>query len=253
MRNPQLLVLAFRVLYPDKLNSNLMWHIFLIGLAVGIGAAATPGPINVEVVRRTMSYGSRIGISFGFGAVTADLLYLSGISLGALALVTSLPNYGKAILLLVGAALIAWIGIRILFIRPNQLTDEEKAAIADRRTPARLRGSNKSPVRSFILGLVLTLASPTTVLYWGAVSVAAAHATEESGSVFALPLVSGVAVACLGWVTIAVVVAGRFHRKLSMRTYLLIEHAFGIVLLSFAVLSVLEALRLLSKYYHFHH
>lgn len=223
-----------------------MWHIFLIGLAVGIGAAAMPGPINVEVVRRTFAYGARIAIAFGFGAIVADLLYLTAISQGAVALVTSLPDNGKALMLIVGAALLLYVGIRVLRLKPIEISDAEREAIANAHTPRPLRNSNKSPLRSFVLGFLLTITSPSTIIYWGVVSFGVVHHAKANHLVTA-SLVAGVAMACTAWVIGATYVTSHFHRRISMRSYLFVERALGITLLVFAALSIAESIVLLTR------
>jgi len=49
--------------------------LFLNGLALGLGAAAPIGPVNVEIARRTLRFGRRAGFLLGCGAVTVDVGY----------------------------------------------------------------------------------------------------------------------------------------------------------------------------------
>src|SRR5579862_1875601 len=57
---------------------------FMTFLALGLGAAAPIGPVNVEIARRTLRGGFWPGLTLGAGAVTVDCLYslLSSQSLG---------------------------------------------------------------------------------------------------------------------------------------------------------------------------
>ena len=56
-----------------------MYHVvitLLIGIAIGLSAAAPIGPVNFEIIRRNLTLGLKAGIGFGLGACTADLCYL---------------------------------------------------------------------------------------------------------------------------------------------------------------------------------
>src|SRR5947209_14338508 len=84
----------------------------LRGVALGIGAAAPVGPVNVEIARRTLKRGFRAGFALGCGAVTVDVTYavLASLSLGA-----AMKNlWALRIVGLGGAAVLAWLGIASL-------------------------------------------------------------------------------------------------------------------------------------------
>ena len=83
-----------------------MWKIYLLGLTVGLGAVAAPGPINVEIVRRSLAYGARIGGAFGLGVFAADLCFLVATSMGAAAIINGLPPWARAAIFGVGAILL---------------------------------------------------------------------------------------------------------------------------------------------------
>lgn len=220
----------------------MLFQLMLYGATVGLGAALAPGPINLEIVRRAITRGPRYGFAFGMGAVTADLTYLTLAALGAAAVIMTLPVWGKVLLSFVGTALLLFIGVRVLRLRPQDVSlgsanGEETLA------PAGM-GPRPSLLRSYLLGLALTLSSPTTFLYWLGISVFAAQHFAGSGSL-ALPLTLGVGGACTLWVTTVVLLAGRFHRRISPGTVLVVERVIGVALIGFACLSALNGLRML--------
>src|SRR3982751_2213468 len=60
---------------------NFPWLI-LKGILLGLGAAVPIGPVNVEIVRRTLRGGFLGGFALGCGAVTVDVCYAVLSSLG---------------------------------------------------------------------------------------------------------------------------------------------------------------------------
>lgn len=225
-----------------------MWEIFVLGLAVGFGAAAFPGPINLEVVRRSVSQGTRGGVAFGLGAVSADLIYVTGTSLGAAALVAALPGWSKPVMYLLGAALLFGLGITALRAK---VALEDPPPISPRVSPKVKQRLEKTQdtglIHGYLLGFVLTFTSPSTLAYWAFVSVSATgHALQQGGSI-TLPLVIGVGTACTIWVFFAATIAGLFHRKISPKAYIYIERAAGIALCTFAAVSAYKGIELLTK------
>src|SRR2546423_14881985 len=56
--------------------------LILKGILLGLGAAVPIGPVNVEIVRRTLRGGFFAGFALGCGAVTVDVCYAILSSLG---------------------------------------------------------------------------------------------------------------------------------------------------------------------------
>src|SRR3954452_25223415 len=52
-----------------------LWLLVFKGIALGLGAAAPIGPVNVEIARRTLRFGRGAGFLLGCGAVTIDVGY----------------------------------------------------------------------------------------------------------------------------------------------------------------------------------
>lgn len=223
-----------------------MEEAFFFGMLAGFGAAAFPGPINLEVVRRAVSHGSRAGAAFGFGAVSADVAYVLGITSGVAAILTTLPDWGKAIIYLVGAVLLLLLGITALRSKSVgvEIPESAEAPVLPTAVPP---APNVGIFKGYFLGLALTLSSPSTIAYWVFVSVPATQFAEGEGYV-ALPLAAGVALACTIWVALAATIAGLFHRRLNPQTYIIIERITGIGLCGFAFYAAFQAIRILLRW-----
>lgn len=228
-----------------------MLQIFTLGLALGLYAAAMPGPINLEVIRRSISRGPRAGLMFGFGACLADITFVLLSSLGALALVNSMPFWGKAVMWLTGAIILFWLGIRGLRARVPQNGICKEPTDPGFQIIAPVKATPVEMLQQFFIGLFLTLSSPPTIMFWifNSLMVASTHLTggEEQNQNVPFLLAAGVGVACVSWVICAVTVSGRFHRNLRPRTYVWVERITGGALCCFATYAVYEAIKILIQ------
>lgn len=228
-----------------------MLQIFTLGLALGFYAAAMPGPINLEVIRRSISRGPRIGFMFGMGASLADVTFALLSSLGALALINSMPMWGKAIMWLSGAIILFFLGIRGLRARVPLVPPTTEPTNPKSHFIPPVKARPKEMVQQFFVGLALTLSSPPTIMFWvfNSLMVASTHLTgsEEENQNVPFLLAAGVGVACALWVSGAVFVTGRFHRNLRPRTYVWVERITGGALCCFATYALFEAAKILLK------
>lgn len=229
-----------------------MLKVFLVGLALGFYAAATPGPINLEVIRRSIARGSRIGLPFGLGACLADVLFVLLSSLGALAIINSLPLWGRAVMWLVGSMILFWLGVKGLMVKlppSNNNTPGKNASVDFWEDQPKVTIGDM--VSSFLFGLALTLTSPPTILFWvfTSLSIASTNLNRLPHENVHVPylLAAGVGVACTIWVTGAAFVSGKFHRNLRPRTYLWVERIAGIAFCGFAVFALIKAIITLIK------
>jgi len=89
-----------------------MWHLLFLGVILGWGAAIPIGPMNLEMARRNLRFGTSYGFALGLGACTADLTYIVLITSGALVLLHH-PLTLK-IVGVVGAFVLAWFGLQAI-------------------------------------------------------------------------------------------------------------------------------------------
>lgn len=72
------------------------------------------GPVLLMIIQKTLTLGKRAAISAGIGSALADTVY-AAIGLLTLSLIADFINEHQAVIMLVGAAIIGFIGTKILF------------------------------------------------------------------------------------------------------------------------------------------
>lgn len=131
----------------------------LYGFLLGWSVAWPPGPINAEMLRRSLTRGFRPAIAVGLGACSGDALWAIAVLLGAGLLIGEtvravLAWTSTGLLLLLAAVFLsaAWLAWR----KPPPSASPDPVA------PWRLRGG-------YLLGLTMALSSPWNIAFWLAV------------------------------------------------------------------------------------
>jgi threonine/homoserine/homoserine lactone efflux protein len=126
---------------------------------LGLGLSAAPGALNVETVRRGMRHGVSSALTVQVGALLGDALWVAGTTAAvALRLHSSLA--APAFMALGGGALL-WTAWRVW--RPPGTSPAVPTA-------APVRGHAPGAVgRGLVVGAVLALSSPLTLVFWAAV------------------------------------------------------------------------------------
>jgi threonine/homoserine/homoserine lactone efflux protein len=191
------------------------------GFVLGFAIAAQVGPIGVLVIRRSLTDGMLAGLCTGMGAAVADASYAAiaawGITAGAGSVTSSLLFRSLA------AALLAWMGVRILRADPPVIALEPPRAA--------------SYGRAFASTVALTLANPATIASFAAASTAlgvgtAAHPRALLG--FAGSVLAGSA----GWWLALSAILGAFRTRLGPSALRGVQLVAGATLLGFAVLAL---------------
>jgi threonine/homoserine/homoserine lactone efflux protein len=127
---------------------------FLTLSATVFVAALTPGPAVTAIVARAIADGPRPAMAINAGVVTGDLLFL-GLAVGGMAAAAhSLGEY-FAVLAVLGAAYLAWQGVRLWRTEPRV------AAVA--------RAGHESHFwRNYAAGLLLMLGHVQAMLFYAA-------------------------------------------------------------------------------------
>lgn len=94
-----------------------MWIDILKGFAVGMCASAPIGPIAILVIQKSLSKGHKAGFVSGLGASVVDTFYAC-IAIFALAFAQSLIDTHQNLILLVGGAVLAIVGVTMAFSDP---------------------------------------------------------------------------------------------------------------------------------------
>ena len=190
----------------------------LAGLIMGFVYAATPGPVNVETVRR--------GVNGGF---LDSLAIQAGTSVGRI-LYALLALFGAGVLLQ-GATLqlaMGVFGVTVLFYLG--LT-----AIRDGRTgmvPTKIKPTGSEPaMQAFWTGAVLSLANPLAVVFWLSIGSRMVHDPLLDGPSFLTGFFAG----CITASLFIAVFASMWVSKLSSRVMVMVSYVCGIVLIGFGV------------------
>lgn len=210
------------------------------GIALGLGAAAPIGPVNVQIARRTLRAGFAGGFFLGCGAVTADVIYavLSSIGLQRVADlgVVQWP------LRVAGIGLLTYLGVVCLRGERDAWRHDPVSANAEA-----MGGSMRS---AYVTGLAMTLFNPMTLAFWFVAVPAmagsqpiylAGHRARDPAQ--DLPLLCvGVFIGTLAWVTTfcaLLAFAGRYRRNGWLA---LADGVGGVTLLVFAAAALLSSL-----------
>jgi threonine/homoserine/homoserine lactone efflux protein len=130
-----------------------LWDLLRYAIALAI-LVATPGPVVVATVARTLSGGMRAAVPLAAGVAVGDVLWplLAIFGLAALADV-----WGQLMQVLhyVGAGILIWMGWRLV-ARPRE-------ALAERPDPALLR---RDAGRAFLAGLLVNLGNPKSIFFF---------------------------------------------------------------------------------------
>ena len=167
------------------------------GFLLGWSVAWPPGPINAEILRRTLLPPSRGGgfwpaWQLGLGACTGDFLWALAVMAGAGALLNT-PTIRSAlgivsfILLLLLAAIFArnaWRSARHL---SSQNPLEEGSAL------------QKNKFSGYLLGLTITLTSPWNVGFWLAIIGGQQSVTHDTSFVNSLAFAGSVVIGAVAW------------------------------------------------------
>lgn len=205
-----------------------MMHLLLVGILLGMGAAIPIGPVNLEIIRRNLRFGTSYGIVTGLGACSADITYLVLLCLGALALL----QYPLVlhILGLLGSLILIWFAIGAF--RSN--SSEKKETI---KVP--------SLARYGIEGFVITMMNPYTVLFWASIS-SQISLTAFTGKNALLLTGIGVVIGTVGWVLVLNSLVHFSRHKLTATTIKWLNYTGGIILLGFAVSGIYKTILLLK-------
>lgn len=200
------------------------WHVFLSSLLLGWGAAIPFGPINLEMMRRNLTFGWRFGMCFGSGVCSADLTYVALLCMGTLPLL----NHTNLLQLVTvtGSLVLAWFGYKALRAAPA--------------TSLQISQLSKPAIRNWIEGYLLTLINPYTILFWASVSTQLALITAAHMDSMILASI-GVVLGTFSWVCVFNGILHFTRHKLTPVTAKLLNRLGGVILVGFAVYGLYHA------------
>ena len=202
-------------------------HLMIIGIFLGWGAAIPLGPINIEMIRRNLTFGFRSGIALGIGATTADATYLVLLMLGALIFLTHLLVL--AVVGIVGAVILAYFGWRNIVSQPSQKLQQLR---------------QRKFLAIWLSGYVITLLNPMTIIFWSSISSQIASITL--GRPIAIIFVAlGVILGTLSWSFLLNSMLHFTRHKINQRALRIFNLIGGSILIIFAIIGLLHSIQLL--------
>lgn len=204
-------------------------HVVLIGMAIGLAAAAPLGPINFMVIRNVMRGGLGSGLAAAAGSVIGDGLLASIAAFGIRAIQSFIAEHAIA-LQFVGGLLMMAIGFR------TALTKIDEAALV--AAPV----SGATALRHTATTLALTLTNPATLAGMLAMFAGVAPALKLAGAFDrALAAVIGVMLGSLLWWLILSSLTATLRSRLSVGTLATINRWSGILIAGFGIALLLNA------------
>lgn len=192
------------------------------GLAIGLGAAAPVGPVNILVIQRALAGQSGAGRLLGFGAALGDALFAIIAAFGLGAIGALLATYAAALRVIGGLVMIAF------------------AVVVWRSAPhvEAAPGADRGP-RLVALGFSVAATNPASLLFFigsfSAIGFLGLGQDSEAHRLNSALLVLGVfAGAMLWWVGVSEV-AARLRGRISDAHLRLLNHGTAIALAVFGV------------------
>ena len=195
----------------------------LKGFLVGICASAPIGPIAILVVQKSLSKGHKSGFVSGLGASVVDTFYAS-IAIFALAFAQRFIEQHQNMILIVGGAVLAAVGVSMAFSNPfRKLKDDGESSV--------------SP-KDFGQAVAMGLSNPMAIFVMFALFAFFGLADDAPHTWKITPIILAVSAGSVTyWFTISWLLS-RFHGNFKMRTILWISRITGalIVIIGIALL-----------------
>lgn len=197
-----------------------MFISFIEGFLLGMGAAIPLGPINILIMNNALKNYKR-AVTIGFGAMSADILYLTMILLG-IATVFNQP-YILNTLGILGSAFLLYLAYIIFKGRNKTLHSDDQST------------NSKSLVTMYLQGFALTFVNPYTVAFWLSIAGYTTHTNLE-------PMITmlGMLSAIFLWITLMPYFVHRSKHRISQKVAYYFNLFSSILLLGFGLSLILN-------------
>lgn len=197
-------------------------------ILIGLGASIPLGPLGIMCIQRTLSKGRNAGMAVGLGSSLGDTIY-AAIALLSLAFVSEFIDSNRLWVMLIGGAIIIFIGIQIALKNP----------VKDIRQP---KDSNKH-VTDVLTGFLMTISNPGAIVLMLGLF---AFFNLDLGDNYKPYDVSLVLLGVFGgtflwWCTLSWAIS-KFRKKFRLRQLIMINRISGIVIALLGLLSLVESL-----------
>lgn len=199
-----------------------MLYILGFGLILGLSAGITPGPLLTLVISETLQFGTKQGVKVAFAPLVSDL---------PIVLLTAFILFGLnqfdliiAVVSIVGAAYLLWLGWENIRVKPIQITTSSKQS------------------KSLIKGVFANLFNPNPYLFWLSVGLPTISKGMEESVWLSVGFVISFYVFLMGSKIVVSIVVGRSRSILTGNLYCNIIRVLGLVLWLLALGLLKEAL-----------
>lgn len=200
----------------------------LKGFIVGLGASIPLGPLGVLCVQKTLSKGRNSGFITGLGASFSDTLY-AAISLLGLAFIENLIDKNRDIVMIIGGAIIIYIGIRIFLTNPIK--------------QIRQKNTNKKHIQDFIEAFLMTVTNPGAIfLILGLLAAVGININDSevrpSVTIILLGVFSG---SVVWWFTLSTGI-NLFRKKFRIRQLMMINRVSGAIMGVLGIIAMFDGI-----------
>jgi threonine/homoserine/homoserine lactone efflux protein len=211
------------------------------GFILGWSVAWPPGPINAEMIRRGLRPHAAGGgfwsaWRLGLGACSGDFLWALGVTAGAGTLVNT-PTV-RLILGVVSLALLLFLAFTYSVGAWRTARQNRTESTIPEPTLAQLRNL-RSPLRGYVLGLTLALASPWNIGFWFA--VIGGQQSSHHGFSSSLALAAAVVLGAVAWTLVLCIAVKQGARIFARPSWQITTQALtALVMLFFALKLALQ-------------
>ncbi len=197
-----------------------------LGIILGWAAAVPIGPVNVEMAKRNLTYGTNMGLAIGFGACSVDLLFLVLLFQG-ITLFVNQPVY---------FSILGGIGSFILFYFAY------KAFTAPSVLNSGIQLRKLSIFRHWFDGFIMTATNPYTIIFWGSIGSQAGILKNNTNSELLL-LGLGLLIGIISWTLFLNGILHFTRKKISAKFQHYLNISGGWILFIIATISLINSFK----------
>ena len=207
-------------------------EILLRGIAVGVAASITVGPVAVLCIQRTLSKTTKAGVFSGLGVACADTL-MAIIAYFFFAMMQAQIEQYRHILSLVGGGFVVVVGVYIFFQNPVPQI-------------RRNRAGNSTLWKDFASMFGFTIANfvvvvPYILAFFAMFGVGADGNIRDTSSLMrGVCIIVGFLIGACAWWTSLTLVISLFRRKFRPRHLITINHVAGIIVGLLGIYTILS-------------
>lgn len=214
------------------MNSDMLMD-FLKAIAVGVAASAPIGPIAILVIQKTLSKGMKAGFVTSLGATVVDAVFAI-IAIFSLAYVQSFMADNSILILIVGGAIVAALGLSMALSNPFR---KLKAAEEHKR-----KKSYVSPT-DFLTACAMGFSNPGAIAVMFALMAMFGLADGEASDWSCFPIVLGIAGGSMLYWLFVTFLLNIFRKQFNMKTIIWINRITGAIVIIVGLAMLAEGLK----------